>query len=175
MADQAPVPIAEAAPEPAPAAAPHPMPCPRCGQEKGRETDLVCAACWQLVPLKLRRSWGRELGRFRQRNWAGQAIWKWALPDGPPGPPDPSGAAPAAVGPPQRKELRCARCGGPSPKPQRLILAKVLREVLPLGLPKEVRERAAAVAGRLEGLCVGCASGATPAPPTNGASAPEAA
>ena len=62
------------------AAVPHP--CPRCGQDRGIETRLLCPACWQEAPAKARQRFTKALRFFQSRHPAARALLTWARPAG---------------------------------------------------------------------------------------------
>ncbi|MBI4021438.1 MAG: hypothetical protein HY369_04280 [Candidatus Aenigmarchaeota archaeon] len=128
-------------------------PCPRCGKDRERETNMLCPTCWEEVPPGKRTRWCRALMQIHLSHPAALAVMAWALPDNPT-------KAPSR---PQRRNgkpvvVKCRKCGVSGKKPPRGLLAQLLREILPSGMPKQVRERAEQVARRLDGYCETCAA-----------------
>ena len=139
------------------AAAAHP--CPRCDVDRGSETRILCSACWRDAPVALRKRWVGALLALQRRHPAVLSIHAWARP----GAPRPErGPRPAK---PKARPKPCGLCNIPTPEPSRRELAAQLLNILPLGRPVQVRERAEFVARRLSGLCAECAA----APPIRSA------
>lgn len=136
--------------EPAAAAPATPRyPCPRCGEDRGADTRILCAACWREAPQAARTGWLAALRVLQTEHPAALRLLTWARPDAPAAAPTRSAA---------RNVVLCSQCRRPTRKPTRRALAADLREVLPEGTPKKVRERAELVARRLEGMCESCAA-----------------
>lgn len=143
-----------AEPAAAPPAAPR-YPCPRCGEDRGSDTRILCASCWKEAPQTARTGWLAALRTLQTEHPAARRLLSWARPDAPDAAPTRSAA----------RKVPCSQCQRRAGKPTRRALAADLREVLPEGTPKKVRERAELVARRLEGMCEQCAAPkGTPAP-----------
>lgn len=131
-------------------------PCPRCAQDRGAESRILCSACWSEAPASLRHRWINAISNHQRQHPAALALLAWARP----------GDAPPKRPPPERPKVRCGGCKALVREPSRRALADQLLEILPTGTPKKVRERAELVARRLRGLCEACAA-APPAAPVD--------